>query len=197
MAEHSDRISAECEQLKVDINRLGSGGSVAFGVLFDDDDVQQYYEALVGTLKAAKKRGIVDFKGQMLLKGAHDSVMISFSPLPTNTSVTSSMSDLSVDGSGGGTINTKLSLNATPARFETPDESAKESGGEGGGDGGGGVYYKLEELVKDVPKGVDKSRKEDYLCDVDFDTVLGMGREEWGKIAKWKKQQIKKKVGIF
>ena len=39
--------------------------------------MQQYYEALVGTLKAAKKRGIVDFKGQMLLKGAHDSVMIS------------------------------------------------------------------------------------------------------------------------
>ena len=55
----------------------------------------------------------------------------------------------------------------------------------------------LTQLVKDVPEGVDKSRKEDYLCDVDFKTVLGMGREEWGKIAKWKKQQIKKKVGIF
>ena len=48
MAEHSDRISAECEQLKVDINRLGSGGSVAFGVLFDDDDVQVNGSSILG-----------------------------------------------------------------------------------------------------------------------------------------------------
>ena len=27
-----------------------------FGVLFDDDDVQQHYEGLAATLKAAKKR---------------------------------------------------------------------------------------------------------------------------------------------
>jgi hypothetical protein len=31
---------------------------------------------LVGTLKAAKKKGIVDFAGQMLLQGAHDNVEI-------------------------------------------------------------------------------------------------------------------------
>ena len=30
---------------------------VKFGVLFDDDKVANFYEALVGTLKAAKKRG--------------------------------------------------------------------------------------------------------------------------------------------
>lgn len=30
----------------------------------------------MGTLKAAKKRGLIDFKGQMLLKGAHDNVDI-------------------------------------------------------------------------------------------------------------------------
>lgn len=49
---------------------------VKFGALFDDDDVQQYYEALVGTLKSAKKRGFINFKGQMLLKGPHDNVII-------------------------------------------------------------------------------------------------------------------------
>ena len=37
---------------------------------------QQFFEALVGTLKAAKKRKIIDFKGQILLKGAHDNVPI-------------------------------------------------------------------------------------------------------------------------
>ena len=47
-----------------------------FGELFDDDQVANYYEALVGTLKSAKKRGLIDFKGQMLLKGPHDKVKI-------------------------------------------------------------------------------------------------------------------------
>ena len=63
----------------MDIRRIGDEpGSphVKFGELFDDDDVQQYYEALVGTLKSAKKRGMIDFKGQMLLKGVHDNVII-------------------------------------------------------------------------------------------------------------------------
>ena len=47
-----------------------------FGELFDDEEVEQYYEALVGTLKCAKKRGYITFKGQMLLKGMHDKVQI-------------------------------------------------------------------------------------------------------------------------
>lgn len=62
-----------------DIRRLGEEGSpeVTFGELFDDDDVANYYEALVGTLKSAKKRGLIHFKGQMLLKGPNDKVVIS------------------------------------------------------------------------------------------------------------------------
>ena len=58
---------------------MGEEGSpwVTFGELFDDDQVANYYEALVGTLKSAKKRGLIEFKGQMLLKGPHDNVVIS------------------------------------------------------------------------------------------------------------------------
>lgn len=33
----------------------------------------------MGTLKSAKKRGLIDFKGQMLLKGMHDNVVITIS----------------------------------------------------------------------------------------------------------------------
>lgn len=71
------RIDEEVEQLVVDIRRIGGGDEVKFGALFDDDEVANYYEALVGTLKCAKKRGIIDFKGQMLLKGVHDDVVVS------------------------------------------------------------------------------------------------------------------------
>ena len=61
----------------MDIRRIGAGDEVKFGALFDDDEVANYYEALVGTLKSAKKRGVIEFKGQMLLKGVHDNVIVS------------------------------------------------------------------------------------------------------------------------
>ena len=47
-----------------------------FGVLFSDERCANIFEALVGTLRAAKKRKIVDFPGQILLQGAHDDVDI-------------------------------------------------------------------------------------------------------------------------
>ena len=37
-------------------------------------------EALNGTLRAAKKNKVIDFKGQMLLKGANDSVIVKLLP---------------------------------------------------------------------------------------------------------------------
>ncbi|CAM9461553.1 unnamed protein product [Phaeothamnion confervicola] len=83
----TNQIDKEVEQLKKDITRLGSTQpdgrvGVTYGVLFDDEGKscnlagQQFYEALMGTLRAAKKRGVVDYKGQMLLKGANDNVVI-------------------------------------------------------------------------------------------------------------------------
>ena len=60
---------------------------VQFGVLFKDEILEQQLESLVGTLKvihclvvlkrkAARKRGVIDFQGQLLLQGAHDNVDI-------------------------------------------------------------------------------------------------------------------------
>jgi hypothetical protein len=73
------RLEEEMQQLVKDIKRLGEPGTRActFGQLFDDEKVANYYEALVGTLKAAKKKGRVKYEGQMLLKGVSDNVMIS------------------------------------------------------------------------------------------------------------------------
>eukprot|EP00615_Pteridomonas_danica_P017040 CAMPEP_0114383206 /NCGR_PEP_ID=MMETSP0102-20121206/4592_1 /TAXON_ID=38822 ORGANISM="Pteridomonas danica, Strain PT" /NCGR_SAMPLE_ID=MMETSP0102 /ASSEMBLY_ACC=CAM_ASM_000212 /LENGTH=406 /DNA_ID=CAMNT_0001539205 /DNA_START=21 /DNA_END=1241 /DNA_ORIENTATION=- len=79
--EQASKIDEEVQELIKDITRLGRNNGagqyvVEYGPLFDDEKVEQYYEALMGTLKAAKKRGIVDFKGQILLKGAHDKTEI-------------------------------------------------------------------------------------------------------------------------
>ena len=75
------QVDKEVEHLQNFIMKLGKKNNdgkyvVTFGTLFDDDEAQQVFEAIVGTLRAAKKKNIVSFKGQMLLKGAHDNVEI-------------------------------------------------------------------------------------------------------------------------
>ena len=43
---------------------------VKFGTIVKDERCGDLFEALVGTLRAAKKRKVVDFEGEMLLQGA-------------------------------------------------------------------------------------------------------------------------------
>jgi len=79
LEEQEMRMNDEIQQLLKDIQRIGQPGkpSVEFGLLFDDEKVANYYEALVGTLKAAKKKKLITYEGQILLKGVNDKVVIS------------------------------------------------------------------------------------------------------------------------
>jgi hypothetical protein len=73
------RVDSEVHQLVDDIRRVGSNPGVpcvTFGELFDDETVQDTYEALIGTLRSAKRQGYIHFKGQILFKGMHDDVVI-------------------------------------------------------------------------------------------------------------------------
>lgn len=72
-------VDKEVQLLIEEVKRLGEANEegkivVKFGVLFNDDRCANLFEALVGTLRAAKKRGIVDYEGQLLLQGVHDDV---------------------------------------------------------------------------------------------------------------------------
>lgn len=49
---------------------------VKFGVLFKDETCANTFEALNGTLRAAKKRKKLTFQGDMLLQGVSDDVDI-------------------------------------------------------------------------------------------------------------------------
>ncbi|EPQ03269.1 hypothetical protein D623_10035727 [Myotis brandtii] len=74
-------VEHEVNLLVEEIHRLGSKNadgklSVKFGVLFRDDKCANLFEALVGTLKAAKRRKIVTYPGELLLQGVHDDVDI-------------------------------------------------------------------------------------------------------------------------
>ncbi|KAK2570480.1 Costars family protein ABRACL [Acropora cervicornis] len=74
-------VEHEVKLLVEEIKRLGSPNadgqvSVKFGVLFSDDRCANIFEALVGTLKAAKRKKIVSYNGELLLQGVHDNVDI-------------------------------------------------------------------------------------------------------------------------
>lgn len=67
-------VEHEVKLLVEEIKRLGSPNadgqvSVKFGVLFSDDRCANIFEALVGTLKAAKRKKIVNYNGELLLQG--------------------------------------------------------------------------------------------------------------------------------
>ncbi|TKC34849.1 hypothetical protein EI555_015021 [Monodon monoceros] len=74
-------VDHEVNLLVEEIHRLGSRNadgklSVKFGVLFRDDKCANLFEALVGTLKAAKRRKMITYPGELLLQGVHDDVDI-------------------------------------------------------------------------------------------------------------------------
>lgn len=100
VSEVETRLNNELEQLVKDIWRVGDPAKpqVPFGELFDDDDVQQHYEGLAATLKAAKKRGIVTYKSPILLKGAHDKVMVDLIDKSPSGSKESDLDELKKSG---------------------------------------------------------------------------------------------------
>ncbi|KAG6767502.1 hypothetical protein POTOM_028707 [Populus tomentosa] len=90
-------VEEEVERLKEEIQRLGKvqpDGSykVTFGVLFNDDRCANIFEALVGTLRAAKKRKFLTYDGELLLQGVHDNVeiILKAAPIPASEAATDS-----------------------------------------------------------------------------------------------------------
>ncbi|EEF39775.1 costars family protein [Ricinus communis] len=86
-------VEEEVERLREEIQRIGKiqpDGSykVTFGVLFNDDRCANIFEALVGTLRAAKKRKILTYDGELLLQGVHDNVEIILKAAPEPASAT-------------------------------------------------------------------------------------------------------------
>ncbi|NP_001134634.1 costars family protein ABRACL [Salmo salar] len=74
-------VQHEVSLLVGEIQRLGSKNAdgqtcVKFGVLFNDDRCANIFEALVGTLRAAKRKKIIAFEGELPLQGVHDNVDI-------------------------------------------------------------------------------------------------------------------------
>jgi hypothetical protein len=76
-------VDEEVKLLLDQIRKLGVPAddgsiSVKFGVLFKE--TEDIFEALSGTLRAAKKRKLIKFQGELLLQGMHDNEPIILLP---------------------------------------------------------------------------------------------------------------------
>jgi len=59
-------------------------------------------------------------------------------------------------------------------------------------------WHPLETLVKlPYPAGVEKTKRESYLSPQDFLSALGVDKEAFSKLPKWKQDGIKKKAGLY
>ncbi|KAM9229872.1 advillin [Dugong dugon] len=62
-------------------------------------------------------------------------------------------------------------------------------------------YYPIEVLLKsknlELPEDVNPAKKENYLSEQDFVSVLGITREQFAALPDWKQLQLKKEKGLF
>jgi supervillin len=58
--------------------------------------------------------------------------------------------------------------------------------------------YPLDELLqRPLPEYVNPTKLEMYLSNEDFEETLGMSKDEWKKLAAWKKTNFRKEHGLF
>eukprot|EP01052_Picozoa_sp_SAG31_P039888 SAG31_NODE_5636_length_2411_cov_2.188149_2_plen_184_part_00 len=57
--------------------------------------------------------------------------------------------------------------------------------------------YSLEDLQTGCPEGVNPKAKEIFLREADYVKAFGINRDQFQKLAGWKKTQLRKKAKIF
>ncbi|MEE6467429.1 hypothetical protein FKM82_007235 [Ascaphus truei] len=55
----------------------------------------------------------------------------------------------------------------------------------------------MNKTTEDLPDGVDPSQKEMFLSDADFVNLMGMPKNQFRQLPKWKQQTLKKQYGLF
>ncbi|KAL3819793.1 hypothetical protein ACJIZ3_005698 [Penstemon smallii] len=58
-------------------------------------------------------------------------------------------------------------------------------------------YEQLRAKSDNPVTGIDFKRREAYLCEEEFQSVLGMTKESFYKLPKWKQDMLKRKVDLF
>lgn len=85
----------------------------------------------------------------------------------------------------------------TEGNDSEPKQGSEQDENDNGGSGAIFTYEQLKAKSDNPVTGIDFKRREAYLCDEEFQTVLGMAKEQFYKLPKWKQDMQKKKVDLF
>uniref|UniRef100_A0AAY4B097 HP domain-containing protein n=1 Tax=Denticeps clupeoides TaxID=299321 RepID=A0AAY4B097_9TELE len=84
----------------------------------------------------------------------------------------------------------------TPPSF-IPSTTVSASQSSAGNSGTYSPEQLLNKNPNELPAGVDPNRREAYLSDADFESVLGSSRADFQRLPKWRQSDLKKKAGLF
>ncbi|OIS99289.1 PREDICTED: villin-3-like [Nicotiana attenuata] len=86
-----------------------------------------------------------------------------------------------------------------PAESDGSEPKPEAEQDEGGNESGQAIFsYEQLKAKSDNPvTGIDFKRREAYLSDEEFESVLGMKKEAFYKLPKWKQDMHKRKVDLF
>jgi len=59
------------------------------------------------------------------------------------------------------------------------------------------LSYAELKAATDLPSNIDTNKKEDYLSDAEFASLFKVSRADFERTPKWKKDKIKKELGLF
>ncbi|KAK9075856.1 hypothetical protein SSX86_004185 [Deinandra increscens subsp. villosa] len=105
----------------------------------------------------------------------------------------------SLDNNEGSEVTTETSDPVPEANGEgsAPNSTSEENECESVDNQSTFSYEQLRAKSENPVKGIDFKRREAYLSAEEFEAVLGMKKEAFYKIPKWKQDMMKKKVDLF
>lgn len=179
-------ISRETCWICKDIIRISGGGTeTTFECLGRDEEIEQKYEALLGTLKAARKRGYITFEGEMLLMGVNNDTVIALTQ--EGVAVAQSTADETTPASGGDDlVADSTAPTGTPEAIDVPlytfaSRPSEGSTGNNREDPGAGAPELDEGTPEQSPDDASAAPQGAAPTSPAYSATSGQGREDGGR----------------
>ena len=106
-----------------------------------------------------------------------------------------------IDQAGRRVTKTKIILpeqvGTTKAQHQQGTSNTNESGRDVAPSSWDGTFYSLTDIRQNKVPGIDKNNREKYLSPQEFENVFHMSKEEFSKLPKWKRDNMKRDLHMF
>ncbi|KAM0008068.1 putative villin headpiece, villin/Gelsolin, ADF-H/Gelsolin-like domain superfamily [Helianthus debilis subsp. tardiflorus] len=152
--------------------------------------------AALSSVLTAEKKGSSDASPARPVRSTDASPARSIRSPPSET-VSPAKSEEASDSNEGSEVTTETSDPVQEANGDGSAPKPEENECESVDSQSTFSYEQLRAKSENPVKGIDFKRREAYLSAEEFEAVLGMTKEAFYKIPKWKQDMMKKKVDLF